>query len=65
MVYALCKMHKYSFALDKYTDLMYIVLMIRICSGIGRGRGRRSYDPAAPGAACAGETLIRSRTAEL
>ena len=49
-------MHKYSFALDKYADLMYIVLMIRICSGTGRGCGRRSYDPAAPGVACAGRT---------
>ena len=56
-------MHKYSFALDKYADLMYIVLMIRIC--VGSGCGRRSYDPAAPGAACAGETRIRTRTAEL
>lgn len=63
MVYALYKMHKYSFALDKYADLMYIVLMIRIC--VGSGCGRRSYDPAAPGAACAGETRIRTRTAEL
>lgn len=56
-------MHKYSFALDKYADLMYIVLMIRICAG--SGCGRRSYDPAATGAACAGGTRIRERTAQL
>ena len=60
-VYVLYKVHKYSFTLDKYAFLMYIVLMIRICSGTGRGR--RSYDPAVPGAACAGRTC--TRTAQL